>query len=94
VPLKIFHVATDFIVAENIEAAKKFYVEMTGETDADYLAEVDGEAQEVPEADWPNMTIVDVDTKGHPKQTFREAFDDMLTWENQEYPKVIASSEY
>ena len=92
--LKIFHVATDFIVALDAESAKKFYLEMIGETDPDFIEEVEGEVEEVPKEEWATMTIVDIDEPGHPTQTFQQAFDDMLTWENQEYPRVLASSEY
>jgi hypothetical protein len=92
--LKIFHVATDFIVATNAEEAKKFYIEMTGETDPGFLEEIESEIEEVPRDRWASMEIVDIDEPGQPKHTFQQAFDDMMTWPNQEYPKVIATSEY
>ena len=88
--LKIFQVCCDFIVAESAEAAEKFYIAMVGESDPS-VKEMDTE--EVPREDWASMKIVDVDEPGHPTKTFQEAFDDMLTWKNQEYPKVIASTE-
>jgi hypothetical protein len=64
---------------------------MVGADDAS-IEEMD--TSEVPEERWEIMKIVDCDTTGHPEQTFREALNDMLTWENQEYPKTLASSEY
>jgi len=89
--LKIFHVATDFIVAHSQQEAEQYYIELVGPDDIS-VEEMDTE--EVPCERWAKMEIVDIDTAGHPVQTFQQAFDDMLTWENQEYPKVIASSEY
>jgi hypothetical protein len=89
--LRIFHVATDFIVARTQEEAEKYYIELVGEYDVS-VEEMDTE--EVPREKWNTMKIVDPDTEGHPEQSFREAFDDMLTWDNQEYPKILASSEY
>jgi len=92
--LKIFHVATDFVVAKDEKSAVEYYLEMVGDDDPAFIEEVKGDVSEVPEEKWPTLTIVDIDEPGHPTQTFREAFDDMLTWKNQEYPKTLATSEY
>jgi hypothetical protein len=90
--LKVFQICTDFIVARDEESAKRFYVEMVGEDDCTVQ---DGlEVSEVPNDKWSTMKIVDMDEPGHPTQTFQEAIDDMLTWDNQEYPKCLASTEY
>ena len=92
--LHIFHVATDYIVAEDAESAKKFYLEMIGDNDPAFAEEVDGEVEEVPEVRWDCMTIVDIDEPGHPEQTFRQAFNEVLMRKSQEFPCTITSSEY
>jgi hypothetical protein len=89
--LRIFHVATDFIVARDQAEAEKYYIEMVGADDAS-VEEMD--TSEVPEERWDTMKVVDCDTVGHPEQTFRELFNDMQTWDDQKYPKTLASSEY
>jgi hypothetical protein len=90
--LRVFHVCTDYIAAYYEESAKKFYIEMVGDDDCTVMEGL--EVSEVPSTNWPTMKIVDIDEPGHPTHTFQEAIADMLTWDNQEYPKCLASSEY
>lgn len=85
--VRVFHVDTEFIVAADEDSAVKFYREI-----GDDLPPED--VDEVPRDKWPTMKIVDIDEVGHPEHTFQESIEDMLTWSNQEYPKILASSEY
>ena len=89
--LHIYHVATEFLMAHSQKEAEQYYVETVGQDDAS-TEEMDTE--EVPEEKWDSLKIVDIDEVGHPEETFREAFNKCLAMENQEYPKILASTEY